>query len=125
MRIFKNRWFNRWARNEGVTDALLRAAAAEVVAGQVEANLGGCLFKKRLARTGGGKSGGYRTIIGYRRADSRRIIFLFAFPKNAKVNITDKEEASLSISAESFLAATDQQISALLVDGAIFEVCDE
>ncbi|MEO5347647.1 MAG: type II toxin-antitoxin system RelE/ParE family toxin [Magnetococcus sp. YQC-9] len=87
--------------------------------------LGATCSKNGWRRAGGGKSGGYRTIVGYRRADSRRIIFLYAFPKNAKANITDKEEAVLSLSAEGFLAATDRQISELLADNAIFEVCDE
>jgi hypothetical protein len=122
MRVFKNKWFSRWARGENVTDADLREAAADMVAGRVEADLGGYLFKKRLARAGKGKSGGYRTIIGYRKADSSRLIFLYAFPKNAKANLTSKEEAALSLSAAGFLNATDQQVNALLASGAILEV---
>ncbi|MBF0394727.1 MAG: type II toxin-antitoxin system RelE/ParE family toxin [Alphaproteobacteria bacterium] len=59
MRVFKNQWFNRWARRgEGISDAGLCAAAADVVDGNVEADLGGYLFKKRVARARGGKSGG-------------------------------------------------------------------
>jgi hypothetical protein len=60
MRVFKNKWFARWARTEDVPDAALVQAAAEVVAGRVEADLGGGLFKKRLARQGSGKRRGYR-----------------------------------------------------------------
>ena len=125
MRVFKNKWFNRWARSESITDADLRSAAAEIVAGKVEADLGGYLFKKRLARAGKGKSGGYRTIVGYRKANSDRLIFLYAFSKKAKANISSKEEAALSLNAEAFLAATDQQVSALLANGAIWEVKDD
>ena len=55
MMIFKNRWFSRWAQDESVTDAALCKAAAEIIAGQIDADLGGYLFKKRLARAGGGK----------------------------------------------------------------------
>lgn len=87
MRVFKNKWFNRWARSESITDPDLRNAAAEIVAGKVEADLGGYLFKKRLARAGKGKSGGYRTIVGYRKSGSDRLIFLYAFSKKAKANI--------------------------------------
>ena len=121
-KVFKNKWFNRWARGEGITDATLQKAAAEIIAGLVEANLGGSLFKKRLARTGAGKSGGYRTIVGYRQANSNRLIFLYAFAKSAKANITAKEEAALSLAAEGFLAATEEQVADLLADGAIWEV---
>ena len=98
----------------------MRSAAAEIVAGKVDADLGGYLFKKRLARAGKGKSGGYRTIVGYRKAQSDRLIFLYA-----KANISSKEEAALSLNAEAFLAATDQQVSALLANGAIWEVNDD
>jgi hypothetical protein len=41
-------------------------AATEAFAGQYDADLGGYLFKKRIARQDGGKSGGYRTILGFR-----------------------------------------------------------
>jgi hypothetical protein len=62
MRVFKNKWFSRWARSEDISDAVLLNAATEIVAGKVEADLGGYLFKKRLAQPDKGKRGGYRTI---------------------------------------------------------------
>lgn len=122
MRVFKNKWFNRWVRGEGIDDDALFIAAKEVVAGKIDADLGGYLFKKRLARTGGGKSGGYRTIVGYRRPNSERVIFLYAFAKNDRGNITTKEEAALSLAAATFLSATDQQVDLLIADHAIWEV---
>jgi len=87
MRVFKNKWFARWARLEDVPDSVLLQAATEIVAGQVEADLGGCLFKKRLAREGRGKRGGYRVLIGYKNPNAERIVFLYAFAKNARANI--------------------------------------
>lgn len=62
MRIFKNKWFERWARKEGVLDESLLNVAAEIFTGKVDADLGGYLFKKRLPLKGMGKSGGYRVI---------------------------------------------------------------
>jgi len=76
MRVFKNKWFARWARTEDVPDSVLLHVAAEIVAGQVEADLGGCLFKKRLTREGSGKRGGYRALIGYKKPFTERIVFL-------------------------------------------------
>ena len=122
MRLFKNKWFARWARAEDVSDSVLLQAAAAVVAGQVEADLGGYLFKKRLAREGGGRRGGYRTLIGYKRPNTERIIFLYAFAKNAKANISDKEKEALSLVAEAFISATDVQVALLLKEGSIVEV---
>lgn len=122
MRVFKNKWFNRWAHGEDISDVVLLNAAAEIAAGKVEADLGGCLFKKRIARTGGGKRGGYRTIVGYKRPNSERIIFLYAFAKSQRANISGKEEAALSLVAEAFVSATDSQVKQLLAKGSIWEV---
>ena len=73
MRIFKNKWFKRWARKEDVSDKILIEATKEVEVGKVEADLGGFLFKKRLPKPGSGKSGGFRVFVGYKESD--RIVF--------------------------------------------------
>ena len=122
MRVFKNKWFDHWARREGIPDAVLLDAAEEIAVGKVEANLGGCLFKKRLPRPGAGKRGGYRVLVGYKRPNAARIIFLYAFAKSDKANISAKEEAALSLVAESFVAATGKQVEELLTAGSIWEV---
>jgi hypothetical protein len=122
MRVFKNKWFNRWARGEGISDAVLFNAAAEIATGKIEADLGGCLYKKRLPRIGGGKSGGYRVVVGYRKQNAERIIFLYAFAKNDKANMSAKEEAVLSLTAESFISTDDKQVQELLAVGSIWEV---
>jgi hypothetical protein len=122
MRVFKNKWFNHWARKEDIPDAVLLDAAEEMAAGKVEADLGGCLFKKRLPRTGGGKRGGYRVIVGYKKPNTGRIIFLYAFAKSDKANISAKEEAALSLVAESFVSTDEQQLQRLLATGSIWEV---
>lgn len=122
MRVFKNKWFNRWARQEDIPDAVLYHAAKEIAEGKVEANLGGCLFKKRLPRTGGGKRGGYRVLVGYKRPNTQRIIFLYAFAKNDKTNISDREEAALSCVVESFASAADEQVIELLATHSLWEV---
>lgn len=122
MRVFKNKWFDHWARKEDISDATLSNAAREIAAGEVEADLGGCLLKKRLPRTGAGKRGGYRVIVGYKRPNTERVIFLYAFAKSDKANISAKEEAALSLVAESFVLTSEQQLQELLAAGSIWEV---
>ena len=58
MRIFKSRWFHRYARTEGITDAALREAVVRAENGQIDADLGGGVIKQRIARPGQGKSKG-------------------------------------------------------------------
>lgn len=122
MRVFKGKHFGRWATGEAICDGDLWQAATEAFAGQFDADLGGYLFKKRIARQDGGKSGGYRTILGFRKSDSSRIVFLYGFPKNARANITARERAALSATAASLIDATDAQIEALKAKGAIVEM---
>lgn len=122
MRVFKNKWFPRWARTEENSDSVLYQMAMEVVAGQVEANLGGYLFKKRLSREGSGKRGGYRILIGYKKPNTERLIYLYAYAKNIKASISDKEKEALRLVAETFISAPDSHVSFLMKDGSIVEV---
>lgn len=63
MRVFKNAWFDRFARKQGITDEALLEAITRVKRGLIDADLGGGVIKQRVARAGQGKSGGFRTII--------------------------------------------------------------
>jgi hypothetical protein len=119
MRAYKTRRFGRWSRDENIAESVLCDAAREVVAHKVDADLGGYLFKKRVARPGSGKSGGYRTIVGYRKGRSDRVLFLYGFAKNERANITDREAEALSIAARDFIEATDEQVAKLIGDGGI------
>jgi hypothetical protein len=57
----------------------LAEAIARAERGMVDAALGGGLIKQRVARQGQGKSGGWRTLIAYRKGD--RAVFLFGFAR--------------------------------------------
>lgn len=122
MRVFKGKQFSRWAAGEAISDADLCQAATEAFAGQYDADLGGYLFKKRIARQDAGKSGGYRTILGFRKSDSKRIFFLYGFPKNVRANITTKERSALGANASALVDTTDRQIDELKAMGTILEL---
>lgn len=79
MRLFKTKWFARFARKEGIEDRKLVDAVREMERGLIDADYGGGLIKKRVARDGAGKSGGYRSIIAYR--SETRCVFMFCFAK--------------------------------------------
>ena len=122
MRVFKGKQFSRWATGEAISDDDLCQAAAEAFAGQYDADLGGYLFKKRIARTDGGKSGGYRTILGFRKSESKRVFFIYGFPKNVRANITTRERSALSANASALVDATDRHVDDLKAGGTIVEM---
>lgn len=52
MRVFKIRWFVRFARGERIDDESLSEAITRAARGLVDADLGGGLIKQRVARRG-------------------------------------------------------------------------
>ena len=80
MRVFKTKLFSRRAKDMGLDDSALFNAAREISQGSFEANLGGNIYKKRIALGNRGKSGGARTIVAFKIKD--KAIFLYGFPKN-------------------------------------------
>lgn len=89
MGIYKTKVFNRWALKEGPSDKQIWTAVTEMQGGLYDADLGGGLFKKRIANSGRGKSGGFRTLVATNKAE--RWIFVYGFAKNEKSNI-DRDE---------------------------------
>lgn len=123
MRIFKTKWFARFARKQGVEDAALVAAIRQIEAGRVDADLGGGIVKQRVARRGQGKSGGYRTIIAYRSGD--RAVFLHGFAKSDVDNIDADDLERLKGAARQMMTWDQSQISKQLVSGAWLEIEDD
>ncbi len=119
---------SRLMRKERLPDAILCRAARDLVAGILgagEADLRGGLFKKRLARPGSGKSGGYRIIIAFRPPRTERVLFTYAFVKNAAATLTQQGHEALTKAAAAFLAADDQQVAALRAANDVREIeCD-
>ena len=122
MQIFKTRTFARWARKEPLNDTALRAAVVEMQAGLVDAVLGGGLVKKRVARAGGGKRGGYRTLLATNLRD--RWVFLFGFSKSERDNVDEPELRALKHIAQAYLGMDEQTRDRLLDAGELIEVDD-
>lgn len=97
MRIFKTRWFQKWAKKEKISENALRQAIEEMEQGLIDADLGGHVYKKRIAIQGQGKSGGVRTLIAYRL--NNKAFFMYGFAKNKRANISDKERKALLVIA--------------------------
>ena len=120
MRVFKNAWFERFARKEKISAEALWEAVERAEQGQIDADLGGGVIKQRIARPGGGKSKGYRSIVLYRKKD--KAFFVFGFPKSEQDNIREDEEVQFKKMAKQVLALTDEQLQLLIAKGQFEEV---
>jgi len=99
-----------------------RGAVLRAERGLIDADLGGGVIKQRIGRTGQGKSGGYRTIILFRRG--ARSFFVYGFAKSHRANITDEEQTQFKAAARHVLALTEQQLKDLLENGDFVEVAN-
>ena len=120
MAIYKTRWFDRWANKQGITAPGLCAAVREMTAELWDADLGGGLLKKRIARAGQGKSGGFRTLVATNKGN--RWIFVFGFPKNERSNIDKDEGEALKKLAAHLLSLTTQALVMAQREGELTEV---
>lgn len=120
MRIYKNAWFAKFASKEKIDARLLYESIERAENGLIDADLGGGLFKQRIAREGAGKSGGYRTFVFFRSGD--RAIFAYGFAKSDRANLTKDELAEFKRAARFVLAFTQSEIDALVKIGKLEEV---
>ena len=120
VRIFKYPRFNRFAGKEGITDTELREMVRQLEAEQADANLGGNVYKVRTARSGEGKSGGYRVIVYFR--NKFRTFFVYGFAKSDRDNIDESELRAFKLDAKDQFALTDEQIAVRLKKGTLIEV---
>ena len=120
MRIFKTKWFVRYARRERIEDQSLSEAVERAERGIIDADLGGGIIKQRVARIGRGRSSGYRMLVAYRCGDLA--VFLYGFAKKERDNIEDDELESLRNIAGDLFDCTAECIEKQVKDGRLQEV---
>jgi hypothetical protein len=122
VRIYKTRPFSRSAKKVGLSDTALKAAVEEMRKGIIHVNLGGNVYKQRVAIEGQGKRGGSRVIIA---ADLRnRWIFVHCWSKHDKGNISRDEATAFKEFAHIYLNLNEEIIQTT-VERGILEVLDD
>ena len=123
MRIFKYKWFSKFVQKENIEDGELLDIIDKLEAGQADADLGSGVFKMRMARPGGGKSGSFRVIVFFRSED--KAFFQYAYPKAARDNISEKELRFFKKLAKKYLAMTESQLTEALNAEDFFEIVED
>jgi hypothetical protein len=120
VRVFKNAWFSRFARKENIGDDELRDIVDQLEAGQADTDLGGDVYKQRLARHGEGKSGGYRVIVFFKSEE--RTIYVYGFAKSGRSNISRKELKAFKEAAKVYFSMTSDQLRERIKQGQLIEL---
>lgn len=111
----KSKSASKEMRSLGCTDGMVLKAFKELQTGLVGKNLGGNLFKKRIAIPGKGKSGGLRTIIATKRQD--RWIVVACYAKNQIATLPPNVEKMLKVIANVVLDCSDEELQLLILAG--------
>lgn len=94
-----------------------------MAAGLIDADLGGSVYKKRVAMPGRGKRGRARTILGSNLGD--RWFFIFGFEKNERATVDARELAALQRIAATLLALDTALLDHSVAEGKLMEICHE
>ena len=123
MRTFKTKPFARFADREGIADDALCDAIRRAGRGLIDADLGGGVIKQRIARQGQGRSGGFRSIVLFRRDEC--CFFVYGFAKSGRGSLRRDELRAFRLLADEMLVMDDAGLRAALSNGTIVEVvCD-
>ena len=120
MRTFTTAILSKEAKKFRIPDQKFVEAAQRARHGKAYANLGGGVYKERIARIGQGRSRGFRTVLCLRQDGDA--LFFVIFAKKRKANLNDEElKTALKIAAE-FRAFSEQDIQAAIVAGKFREL---
>ena len=122
MKIYKHRLFTRWAKTQDICNYQLKNIVKDLQDEIFEGNLGGGLYKKRLAPTKSkrGKRSGYRYIIAFKKND--RAFFIYGYAKNKLANISNIEKSIYKKLAKYLLNADQKVIDKMIEDKSLIEV---
>ncbi len=108
------------ASRGGITDEERCEAVYQAGRRLIDADLGGGVIKQRLAREGQGKSGGFRSIVLFRRGS--KAFFVYGFAKSDRDNIRRDELKAFRKLAGEMLALDDKALVAAMRNGTIMEI---
>lgn len=120
LRIFKTKWFDKFATKNSIDNLTLIEAVERAKNGLIDADLGCGVIKQRIAREGQGKSRGYRSIIIIKY--EQIAFFVFGFPKNERGNLRQDEVEEYRELARDLLSMPERDLSQGLAEGDFVEV---
>jgi len=115
MKKLKTKWVAKWAKKHKVDDEKLILAIEDLEDNLSSSNLGGGLFKVRVASTNSGKSGGFRTLIVYREDD--KAVVVYGFAKKEQENLSKSELLAFKSLSKDILSQSDSDLKMAIEQG--------
>ena len=111
----KTKWVAKWAKKHNIDDESLILAIENIKKGLSSYNLGGGLYKVRVASKSLGKSSGFRTIIVYKEND--KAVVVYGFAKNEQENLSKSELLAFKTLSKDILKQSDRDIRRAIEQG--------
>lgn len=108
----------RFARRFRITHTELCQAVNE----DYDADLGGGVFKFRLARQGEGSSGGARAIVAMKVG--QRVVLIFGFEKKDQANIKADDLRAFRKAAQVYLSYSEQEMDLIVRKKILSEIAN-
>jgi len=112
MKSYSTKWFDKWTRKNKISIESLLDGVERTKTKLGSVDLGGGLYKVRIAKEGQGRSGGYRTIVVVK--ETKRSLYLYGFEKSDVDNIDEKQLMDLKRVAHVFLDMSVEKINELV-----------
>ena len=125
MRIFMTKRFAKYVEDEGIEIDSLVASVHDINAARNQgqwSDLGGGVYKVRVARGGKVSSRGYRVILLLRRGD--KAFYVQGFSKKDQANISAKELRLHKTDAKIMLKYDEEKIRDQLIGKQLLEIKD-
>jgi len=120
VKVLSTKSFSRCARREKISDTQLIKTIERANQGLIDADLGGFVIKQRIPRTGQGRSGGFRSIIAFRKESLA--FFIYGFSKGDKDNVSVEELKNLKEAAKVLMKLKNRQLEKAIEKGTLIEV---
>jgi len=120
MKKLKTKWFSKWARKQKISDIKLLKAIEDMENDLSSVNLGGGLFKVRVASENSGKSSAYRTIVVYRKDD--RAVMIYGFMKKEQENLSTDELKSFKTLSKDILRLNDKSLTKAIENNVFVKI---
>ncbi|MHA1558458.1 MAG: type II toxin-antitoxin system RelE/ParE family toxin [Alphaproteobacteria bacterium] len=119
MLLLKNKSFEKNLKSNNLNDAYIKELLKNIFALR-SLSLGSKMYKIRAAKSGKGKSGGFRNIFFWKK--NKLIIFCLLFSKNEQTSISNDEKKALKILSNEYDKLTDSQIKTLIKNKTFMEI---
>lgn len=121
MKILITNWFRKWLKKVKIEKGDLILSAKTLNKNSESAvSLGAGLYKFRIRRKYQGKSGGYRTLLIFKKEELA--LYVYGFSKNEKDNLEQDELKLFKKLSKDILLMNDQEINNQIKSGSFIDL---